>query len=496
MRRFQNWFFLGLMYGFFYMSRYNFSAVQAAVAGQFGWSHSDYGSVLFAGLFTYGCAVFFNGPLADRIGGKRAILIGAAGAAVFNLLFGLGHLLIVTPAVTGSGGQIVTPAVLASGMQGSSAIALFAGLWACNHYFQSFGALSIVKVNVQWFHISERGTFAGIFGVMIQGGRTLACAYSGGASWCVDVTQALSRNRTAIAALYELLARYPDLAVGQFVPVGALWDVLFGADNVQALRQNSRSKMAQNLADTAETWRRIEGKVDAVSTDQKADPKELRQAVRTTLMCQLSDRAYYPDGRPLREGVTVGALLRLNHADIKATTERTGISKLSKLLRNLSGVAPQVIVGSGTPAEVDPIVQIKTDKIDARVLAELARVGYLPEVWLPDEDTEALRQFITDRTSLVRRRTECKNCVHSILHRNLVSQTKTDLFGTGGRHWLETIIAGTSPDGQLIPELDRLRLGSLLNEIDRIDAALVDLIAERYGYVDRAWSEARDPFSP
>ena len=185
----------------------------------------------------------------------------------------------------------------------------------------------------------------------------------------VDVTQALSRNRTAIAALYELLAKYPDLAVGQFVPVGALWDVLFDSDNIQTLRQNSRSKMAQNLADTAETWRRIEGKVDAVSSDQKADPKELRQAVRTTLMCQLSDRAYYPDGRPLREGVTVGALLRLNHADIKATTERTGISKLSKLLRGLSGVAPQVLVGTAA-TEVDPVVQIKTDKIDIdKVLA-------------------------------------------------------------------------------------------------------------------------------
>lgn len=174
MRRFQNWFFLGLMYGFFYMSRYNFSAVQAAVAGQFGWSHSDYGSVLFAGLFTYGCAVFLNGPLADRIGGKRAILIGAAGAAVFNLLFGACHLLVVTPAVMGSGGRVISPAVLAGGMQGSTAIAMFAALWACNHYFQSFGALSIVKINAAWFRLSERGKFAGIFGVMIQGGRTLA----------------------------------------------------------------------------------------------------------------------------------------------------------------------------------------------------------------------------------------------------------------------------------------------------------------------------------
>lgn len=173
LRRFQNWFFLGLMYGFFYMSRYNFSAVQAAVAEQFGWSYSDYGSIISAGLLTYGCAVFLNGPLADRIGGKRAILIGAAGAAVFNLLFGLCHLLLVKPAVM-SGTQVVLPAQLAYGMSTTTMIAMFAALWACNHYFQSFGALSIVKINAAWFRVSERGKFAGIFGIMIQAGRTLA----------------------------------------------------------------------------------------------------------------------------------------------------------------------------------------------------------------------------------------------------------------------------------------------------------------------------------
>ena len=43
----------------------------------------------------------------------------------------------------------------------------------------------------------------------------------------------------------------------------------------------------------------------------------------------------------------------------------------------------------------------KTDNIDARVLAELARVDYLPTVWQPDRDTLGLRHFVTDRESLV-----------------------------------------------------------------------------------------------
>jgi len=173
MRRVQNWFFLGLMYAFFYMSRYNLTAVAAAVKRDFGWSYSDFGSIVSSGLFVYGCSVFLNGPLADRIGGKRAILIGAAGAAVFNLLFGLGHLVLAQPAQV-EAGRLVSPAAISYGMTSSTVIAMFAVLWACNHYFQSFGALSIVKINAAWFRVSERGKFAGIFGIMIQSGRFMA----------------------------------------------------------------------------------------------------------------------------------------------------------------------------------------------------------------------------------------------------------------------------------------------------------------------------------
>jgi OPA family glycerol-3-phosphate transporter-like MFS transporter len=47
-------------------------------------------------------------------------------------------------------------------------------LYAVNMYFQSFGAVSIVKVNASWFHLRERGTFGGIFGILISLGLYLA----------------------------------------------------------------------------------------------------------------------------------------------------------------------------------------------------------------------------------------------------------------------------------------------------------------------------------
>ncbi|HJZ84536.1 MAG TPA: MFS transporter [Polyangia bacterium] len=176
-RRALNWLLAGAMYAFFYMARYNFAAVSALLAELFGWSNTRLGVISAVGTTVYGVSVFFNGPLADKIGGRRAILVGAAGAAGFNLLFGLMHLSLAQPAVwagEGAARHVVLAAQIRMGMTGSTVIAAFATLWACNHYFQSFGALSIVKINAAWFHVRERGFFAGIFGILIRAGLILA----------------------------------------------------------------------------------------------------------------------------------------------------------------------------------------------------------------------------------------------------------------------------------------------------------------------------------
>ncbi|MHB8418747.1 MAG: MFS transporter [Myxococcales bacterium] len=176
-RRAGNWLLAGLMYAVFYMARYNFAAVNARLAELFGWSNLQIGVVSSTATLVYGLAVFLNGPLADRIGGRRAILIGAAGAAGFNVLFGALHLFLDRAAVwkgDGAAHHLVLQAQLRAGMTTSTLLALFATVWACNHYFQSFGALSIVKINAAWFHVRERGFFSGIFGILIRLGLVLA----------------------------------------------------------------------------------------------------------------------------------------------------------------------------------------------------------------------------------------------------------------------------------------------------------------------------------
>ena len=153
-RRALNWLVLGFTYSAMYMGRYNLSFANKALTDTFGWDKTQIGAIITAALSIYGFSAIFNGPIADRIGGRRSMLIGATGTVVFNLLFGLGAYM----------GFLGT---------GTYLIAYFAVTWSLNSYFQSYSALSLIKVNASWFHIRERGVFSAIFGSMIQGGRAL-----------------------------------------------------------------------------------------------------------------------------------------------------------------------------------------------------------------------------------------------------------------------------------------------------------------------------------
>ncbi len=164
-RRALNWLTLGFTYAAMYMGRYNLSFANKALSDEYGWDKTQIGTIITAALTIYGLSAMFNGPLADRIGGRKAMLIGSGGTVIFNLLFGLGayfHFF-------GTGTLLLT---------------YFASVWSLNSYFQSYSALALIKVNAGWFKVSERGVFSAIFGSMIQSGRALIFIIGG---WAVTV---------------------------------------------------------------------------------------------------------------------------------------------------------------------------------------------------------------------------------------------------------------------------------------------------------------------
>jgi OPA family glycerol-3-phosphate transporter-like MFS transporter len=148
MRRFINWFPLGMTYAFMYMARYNLNVAKNSLGSLM--TDKDIGVIFGIGAFIYAIAFLVNGPLVDKIGGKKGIIIGAVGASAANVALGGLTYLLETHRLRGN---MVWP---------------FSLVYAVNMYFQSYGAVSIIKVKAYWFHVRERGVFGAVFGTLIS----------------------------------------------------------------------------------------------------------------------------------------------------------------------------------------------------------------------------------------------------------------------------------------------------------------------------------------
>jgi transposase len=156
------------------------------------------------------------------------------------------------------------------------------------------------------------------------------------------------------------------------------------------------------------------------------------------------------------------------HKEDEVVLEATG--NAMAVVRVLSPHVARVIVANPLQVKAIAHAQVKTDKIDAGVLASLRAANFLPEIWLPDADTERLRRLVARRNQLVRHRTRIKNEVHSILHAHLIPPCPhADLFGRLGRIWLAR---------QVVPDDERAAIERHLRELDRLGEDLNALDSE------------------
>ena len=105
----------------------------------------------------------------------------------------------------------------------------------------------------------------------------------------------------------------------------------------------------------------------------------------------------------------------------------------------------------------------KTDRIDAWVLAELARRELVPAIWLPDPTNRAERERARFRLHLVRHRTALKNRIHATLIAFGHPVPVSDLFGTAGRELLGRLA---------VPEPWATTLATSLRFVDELDAEI------------------------
>lgn len=161
--------------------------------------------------------------------------------------------------------------------------------------------------------------------------------------------------------------------------------------------------------------------------------------------------------------------------DSKVAIESSTISK--RLARVLIGIGLEVQMAH--PLEVRRMggKKKKTDKEDSALLADLLRMGRLPESYLPTLEEEDRRQILRLRMDLGRKTAVVKNQVHSLLASlGVPTDGYTDLFGKGGRRMLAEL------------ELDlqhRFILDMYLQQLD----VLVAQIKEVQGVLARMASE-------
>ena len=184
--RLRNWLAVGLVYMLFYQARYSATISNTDdMRERMGVSTEEYGRILTCGFWSYAAWTMINGHLLDGIGGRKGLLVGCLGCATSCIFMGL-----------------------VAGRPAPSLAALLL-LNAINLGFNSLAALSVIRINVNWYAQAERGVFSGIFGVMISLGYFLALTVG---SWaCAAALEPTHRERPAPWLLRPSAKRPPAL---------------------------------------------------------------------------------------------------------------------------------------------------------------------------------------------------------------------------------------------------------------------------------------------
>ncbi len=112
--------------------------------------------------------------------------------------------------------------------------------------------------------------------------------------------------------------------------------------------------------------------------------------------------------------------------------------------------------------------RIKTDKIDAQILAQLLRADMIPESYVPSQHHRQARLLVRHRASLVRTRTGIKNQIRSLLTREGI-EAPDNLFGKKGMLFLQKAD---------LREIQRISLDSLLSVLKAFDGEITNANAK------------------
>jgi len=125
--------------------------------------------------------------------------------------------------------------------------------------------------------------------------------------------------------------------------------------------------------------------------------------------------------------------------------------------------------------------RVKNDQRDAADLADLLRMGRLPEAWIAPPATPELREWVRHRAKLVGLRSNVKCQVHAVLAGAGVQVPMSDLFGQQGQQLLER--TPLSPASRARVNSAQRIIAALDFEIDTFAALLAHRLHRDPGYV-------------
>ncbi len=139
-----------------------------------------------------------------------------------------------------------------------------------------------------------------------------------------------------------------------------------------------------------------------------------------------------------------------------------------RLYTELEEAGIDVILANPAKTRVIAESVIKTDKVDARALANLLRGDYIVPCHVPPAAVRALRDLLRHRMNLVNDRTRVKNRTHSLLDKYELPEFKgTDLFSKAGMEWFKEQLPELDPEDQFV-------LKSLLYELKTLDTLIAE----------------------
>jgi transposase len=169
-------------------------------------------------------------------------------------------------------------------------------------------------------------------------------------------------------------------------------------------------------------------------------------------------RDRFPATREALEAFARRHLSTQHKVAVEATTNTWAVADL------LRPYAQQVVISNPLRTRAIATAKIKTDRVDALVLAQLLRSDYLPGVWHPDQETQIARRRSTSRAVLVSDRTRVKNRIHAVLHQRLIPAPAGDLFSARNLDWLAA--QPLDPDGRAALDCNLRLLAHIEGELE------------------------------